>query len=227
MLMKKIFTSMLLMAAAFVASAQNFTVTAFEGTQTLKDGDVIECGYTEGMFGATWDPSIVVECNKDLKLTVTADAEKPAEGAVQFCGLTGQCQRLNGTPETRSNVYTAGSKVPMQLDIIGGNVVEPVNATLKITDGTETVNITVTFVNEEQPEASIKNVAANGIAVRLQGRTLNFNVDTPAEITLYSISGQTAINRRVSGHGSLNLAQLPAGVYIYRAGNKTGKLILR
>lgn len=225
MLMKKVFTSMLLMAAAFVASAQNFTVTAFEGTQTLKDGDVIECGYTESLFGADWDPSIVVECNRNLTLTVTADA--PAGNKIMFCGLTGQCIQLAGIPDTRSNVYTAGTKVPMEFHIAGGNIIEPVDATLKITDGTETVNITVTFVNEEQPEASIKNVAANGIAVRLQGRTLNFNVDTPAEITLYSISGQTAINRRVSGHGSLNLAQLPAGVYIYRAGNKTGKLILR
>ncbi|MDE6144919.1 MAG: T9SS type A sorting domain-containing protein, partial [Muribaculaceae bacterium] len=125
------------------------------------------------------------------------------------------------------NVYTAGTKVPMQLDIMNGDIVEPVNATLKITDGTQTVSITVTFVNEEQTEAGIKNVAANGVAVSLQARTLNFSVDTPAEITLYSISGQAAISRRISGQGSLNLSQLPAGVYIYRAGKKTGKLILR
>lgn len=225
MLMKKLFTSMLLMAAAVVASAQNFTVTAFEGTQTLTDGDVIECGYTEGMFGATWDPSIVVECNQNLTLTVTANA--PAGHKIQFCGITGNCAMLNGSPETRSNVYTAGTKVPMQLDIMNGDIIEPVNATLKITDGTQTVSITVTFVNEEQTEAGIKNVAANGVAVSLQARTLNFSVDTPAEITLYSISGQAAISRRISGQGSLNLSQLPAGVYIYRAGKKTGKLILR
>lgn len=228
MLMKKIFTSMLLMAVAAVASAQNFTVTAFNGTQTLKDGDVIECGYEEDdFFGQNWDPAIEVLCNKNLTLTVTADAEKPAQGAVQFCGLTGSCQRLNGIPEVRSNTYSKGDKVPMALDITSGFIVEPVNATLKITDGTETVNITVTFVAESQEELKIANVAAGGINLSLKGRTLNFNTDSAIDLTLYTISGQSAISRRISGHGSVNLTNLPSGVYIYRAGKKTGKFILR
>lgn len=227
--MKKIFTSLFLMATAMVATAQNFTVTAFEGTKTLKDGDVIECGYEESPygFGYVWDPSIVVTCNKSLTLTVTADAEQPAEGAVQFCGITGNCARLTGTPETRSNTYQAGDKVDMQLDIVGGNVVEPVNATLKITDGQETVNITVTFVSEAQEELAISSVAAKGTQVSVSGRTLHFVSDSAADITLYTISGQSALSRRLNGSGSINLSNLPAGVYIYRAGNKTGKIILR
>lgn len=225
--MKKIFTSLFLMATALVATAQNFTVTAFEGTKTLKDGDVIECGYEEAFPGYfLWDPSIVVTCNKNLTLTVTANADMPAEGAVAFCGITGQCQLLKGTPETRSNAYNAGDKVAMELHT-DGNVVEPVNATLKITDGAETVNITVTFVAESQEELAISSVAAKGTQVRVSGRTLHFVTDTAAELTLYTISGQSAISRRISGTGSLNLTNLPAGVYIYRAGNKTGKIILR
>lgn len=225
MLMKKIFTSMLLMAVAAVASAQNFTVTAFNGTQTLKDGDVIECGYEEGMFGMTWDPAIEVLCNKNLTLTVTANA--PAGNKIQFCGITGNCAMLSGTPETRSNSYKEGDKVPMRLDINPGFIVEPVDATLKITDGTETVNITVTFVAESQEELKIANVAAGGINLSLKGRTLNFNTDSATDLTLYTISGQSAISRRISGHGSVNLTNLPSGVYIYRAGKKTGKFILR
>ncbi len=225
--MKKIFTSLFLMATALMATAQNFTVTAFEGTKTLKDGDVIECGFEEGLFGYTWDPSIVVTCNKALTLTVTANAEKPAEGSVLFCGVTTQCQPLTGTPDTRSNYYQAGDKVPMQLDIQGGNVVEPVNATLKITDGIETVNITVTFVGQPQEELAISSVAAKGTQIRVNGRTLHFVADSAADMTLYTISGQSALSRRLNGTGSINLSNLPAGVYIYRAGNKTGKIILR
>ncbi len=228
MLMKKLFTSMLLMAAAVVASAQNFTVTAFDGAQTLKDGDVIECGYTIDEI-REWNPKVEVLCNKNLTLTVTANA--PAGHKIMFCGITGICKMLDGTPETRSNVYPAGSKIDMQCDIkdMFGDVelVEPVDATLKITDGTETVNITITFVPESQEELSISNVAAKGTAISVQGRTLYFNTDTTADLTLYTISGQAAISRRISGQGSLNLSQLPAGVYIYRAGKKTGKLILR
>lgn len=223
--MKKIFTSMLLMAAAVVASAQNFTVTAFDGTRTLKDGDVVECGYEEGLFGMTWDPAVEVLCNKDLTLTVTANA--PAGHQIQFCGITGACTMLNGTPEKRSNAYMEGNTVPMQLDILGGMIVDPVNATLEITDGTETVNITITFRPEEQEELGIAAVAADGVSVAVTGRTLNFNTDSATDLTLYTISGQSAVSRRISGRGTLNLTNLPAGVYIYRAGKKTGKFILR
>lgn len=226
MLMKKIFTSMLLMVAAFAASAQNFTVTAFDGTRTLKDGDVIECGYEESLFGGwDWDPAIEVLCNKSLTLSVTANA--PAGNKIQFCGITGSCAMLSGTPETRSNTYNEGDKVPMQLDIMSGNIVYPVDATLKITDGTETVNITITFCPESQEELSIADVAADGVKIALKGRTLNYNADSATDLTLYTISGQSAISRRISGHGSLSLTNLPAGVYIYRAGKKTGKFILR
>ena len=223
--MKKIFTSMLLMAAAVVASAQNFTVTAFDGTRTLKDGDVVECGYEDGLFGQTWDPAIEVVCNKNLTLTVTANA--PAGNKIQFCGITGSCAMLAGTPVTRSNSYNEGDKVAMQLDINGGMIIDPVDATLKITDGTETVNITVTFRPEAQEELGIADVAADGINIAVSGRTLNFDTAAPANLTLYTISGQSAVSRRISGHGSLSLTNLPSGVYIYRAGKKTGKFILR
>lgn len=225
MLMKKLFTSMLLMAAAMVATAQNFTVTAFNGTQTLKDGDVIECGYEEGMFGDTWDPSLVVTCNKNMTLTVTANA--PAGNNIKFCGINGSCAMLNGTPDVRSNKYTEGSVVPLMLDKTSGEIVEPVDMTVNITDGAETVNITVTFVNIPQEELSIKNLGAKGTKISASGRTLNFSSDSAVNLTLYSISGQSAFSRRISGNGSINLSQLPAGVYIYRAGTKTGKIILR
>lgn len=225
MLMKKIFTSMLLMAAAVVASAQNFTVTAFDGTRTLKDGDVIECGYEEGgFFGDEWNPEIDVVCNKDLTLTVTANA--PAGHKIQFCGL-GNCVQLTGTPVTRDKACVSGQKESMGIEILGGMIVYPVDATLKITDGIETVNITVTFCPESQEELSIADVAADGVKIALKGRTLNYNADSATDLTLYTISGQSAISRRISGHGSLSLTNLPAGVYIYRAGKKTGKFILR
>lgn len=227
MSMKKIFTSMLLMAAAVVASAQNFTVTAFEGTRILKDGDVVECGYTEmPFFGQAWNPEIEVLCNKDLTLTVTANA--PANQDVDFCGISGNCIPLTGTPDTRSKAYKEGENVPMKLEVHTGSVVtEPFNATLEITDGTETVNITITFRPEAQEELGIAAVAADGVSVAVIGRTLNFNTDSATDLTLYTISGQSAVSRRVSGRGTLNLTNLPAGVYIYRAGKKTGKFILR
>lgn len=231
MLMKKLFTSMLLMAAAMVATAQNFTVTAFNGTQTLKDGDVIECGYEEfenliyGGMQSNWNPSLVVTCHKNLTLSVTANA--PAGNKIQFCGISGVCSMLAGEPITRTNKYAAGDKVDMKLDIEDGEIVEPVDMTVNITDGAETVNITVTFVNIPQEELSIKNLGAKGTKISTSGRTLNFSSDSAVNLTLYSISGQSAFSRRISGNGSINLSQLPAGVYIYRAGTKTGKIILR
>ena len=59
--MKKIFTSFICLAAALVASAQNFTVTGIDGV-TYNDGDVVNIGYTAGQLPGkhNWDPEFAI-----------------------------------------------------------------------------------------------------------------------------------------------------------------------
>lgn len=230
--MKKLFTSMILLGAAVVASAQNFTVTAF-GDQPVKDGDVITCGFTEVIPNVIYnfDPELELHVNAAATITVSATAEPKNDLTVQFCGVTGACAPLKGT-ETRSKAFAAGDVENLRLDISASALTrwnldgEVLPCTVTITDGVTSMTFTVNFTSVDQNEAGIAPIKA-GQSVRVSGKTLHFEVASPARLTLYTISGQTAYSRAISGQGSLNLSNLPAGVYVYRAGSKTGKVVLR
>lgn len=225
MLMKKLFTSLMILAAAVTASAQNFSVTVLG--QPVQNGETVTCGYLSEpslLGGHDWDPEIFVVAGKSATYTVTATAD--AEVLVQFCSFgTTQCEHLGATPLVRSQFLTPGTKAPTAIDIIGGSITQPVTARISVTDGTETITFDVKFINEEQ--AGIDEIGARQNLVTISGRTLKYDINGSADITLYNISGRSVWSHRLSGTGAINLSNIPAGVYVYRAGNSTGKILLR
>lgn len=228
--MKKIFTSFICLAAALVASAQNFTVTGIDGV-TYNDGDVVNIGYTTGQFpGKQWDPELkvnVLEATSSLTkrsvFTVTAYAD--AANIVQFCGLDGNCLMLAGSPVSKSGSYAADQSFFLQIDILNKVFSKPITASVSITDGEETINLTINFLTTEQASIDAPEVAAP--ALTLNGHTLTYNVDSPTNLTLYNISGRAVMNRNVNNSGTISLDGFHAGVYVYRLGTLTGKILVR
>ncbi|MBD5325500.1 MAG: T9SS type A sorting domain-containing protein [Bacteroides sp.] len=222
--MKKIFTSLLMLGAMFAASAQNFTVGSIDGP--VANGATITVGYVvDPLFGEySWDPELTIKANKAGSYTISATAS--VSGVVQFCGFTGNCGILRPS-ESRTGSIGAGQEVPMQLDIMYQESLleKPVSMDVTVTDGSETVSFTVNFVNTEH--AGISDVAVNSVAFRVSGRTLSYSLENPANFTLYNISGRQVMSRSLSGTGSVNLASIPAGVYVYRCGDTTGKIIVK
>ncbi len=228
--MKKIFTSVICLGAALVASAQNFTVTGF-GDTTFNDGDVVNVGYTINERGRyVWDPELTVNIENATSpfgstVTVTAAADTP--NIVQFCGIDGQCNMLTETALSKSKTYSAGTDIDLTIDISAKAeiIAEPIAVTLIITDGVQTTNLTVNFLTSEHAGIAAPEVAES--ALKVYGRTLHFNVESRANLTLYNISGRAMINRNVNHTGSISLEGLPAGVYVYRLGKETGKILVR
>lgn len=223
--MKKILTSLLMMAATLVASAQNFTVTAF-GNQPVANGDNVKCGWTQNLgFANIYNPELMVHLQKNATITVTANGA-PVDGVnAQFCGITGQCVQLTGTPVTRSGKYSAGDAVKLEVDVMMKKVIRPLPVEVTVTDGLDVIKFTVTFVADEQ--TSIAEVGNGGNWLKVNGRTLAYGVEGSSQLTLYTIAGQTALSRSVSGNGSISLSGVPAGVYIYRLADKTGKIVVK
>lgn len=232
--MKKIFTSLMLLATVAVASAQNFTVTG-AGEATYADGDVINVGYTEGARPGTylWDPELSVTVNTAGSLlsnkstyTVTATANVPE--IVQFCGLDGVCNILLDAPVSKSNSYSAGISFPLAIDIAAKREIisSAIEVKVVITDGKETVNLTVNFLPSEH-QAGIETPEVADFGITINGRTLSYNVASRANLTLYNISGRAVLNSNVNGNGTLSLDNLPAGVYVYRLGETAGKILVR
>jgi hypothetical protein len=232
--MKKIFTLIATLACFGAASAANFTVQrGAEGTQTYSDGDVIEVGYTYVDYGGAvnymWDPELYITGEGTVNLTVTGYDD------VQFCG-GGTCSIIGYSDNktiNRTMTMTAGTANALQLDLSmwdyegtgGCPLSEAQEATLKCKMAGETVTITVRFLPSES--AGLKTVEAAGSTIAFSGKTMSYNFSKPTTVNVYGIAGQSAITRRLNGQGTLSLQGLPAGVYIYRAGSRTGKFIVR
>ncbi len=232
--MKKLFTSLTLFGAAvFGVSAQNFTVTGVDDV-AYADGDVVNVGYTPSVVPGryNWDPELVVHVNQatsaitgNSKFTVSVSAN--VDGKIQFCGLDGQCQMVTTAGVSKTGSYMAGSFIPLIIDIANERQMpaEPYVAKVTVTDGVETVNLTVSF--NPEPQAGLATAEVAGSSIRVSNRTLHYTVDGTEGLTLYNISGRSVVNRTVSGTGSINLSGVPAGIYVYRFGALTGKVLVR
>lgn len=220
--MKLFFTSLLMLSVALGASARNFTLSSVKGP--VEDGATIVCGYTEDDGEYIWDPELVLNTNKDGNYTVTASADVP--GLVQFCGITGGCDHLTDTPMSRSGNFSAGRNVPLQLDIdVYDMIPQPVKLDVTVTDGSETVSFSVNFVLSET--GSINSVKTPSGDLHFSGRNLSYALDSSEMFTLYNISGRSIFSRVLAGSGNIHLGSIPSGVYVYRCGNKTGKVIIK
>ena len=226
--MKKLFTSLMLMGLALGASAQSFTVKGFGGTETYQNGDVVNIYPEQLMSGDTpipgyytWDPELEIVANEGCSVTATL---VNTNIIVQFCGLDNQCK--TGKSITKTKYISKGDSELLRIDIaMSSALTEDITSTLFLTDGEGTdVNLTLVF---HKDEAGIQGATVAANRVSMSGRTLNYSVEGSANLTLYTIAGQPAISRRISGQGTLSLKAIPAGVYIYRLGQKTGKLIVR
>ncbi len=212
----------MMFCGALLASAQNFTVSSSQGP--VANGATINCGYIEDDGEFIWDPELKLQTNKSGTYSVTASASVP--DVVKFCGLSEQCEMLTAAPFTRSKEYSAGRTVLIQIDMeLYEKIAQPVVVDVTVTDGDETVSFTVNFLTTET--GAINAVKVPSGSLRFSGRNLSYSLNSAEAFTLYNISGRQVYNRVLSTGGNIYLGNIPAGVYVYRCGNQTGKVILK
>ena len=210
----------MMFCGALLASAQNFTVSSSKGP--VANGASIDCGYIEDDGEYIWDPELTLHTQKDGTYTITATANVP--NLVQFCAITGVCKKVDGT-ETRSGNISANRNIPLQLDIDEYNVIaQPVILDVTVTDGSETIAFTVNFLTSEAGISDVKVPSGN---LRFTGRNFSYALNASEAFTLYNISGRQVYHRMLTANGNIYLGNIPAGVYVYRCGNQTGKVIIK
>ena len=80
--------------------------------------------------------------------------------------------------------------------------------------------------------AGVESIGAALNSVKVNGRELIYDVNGTSQLSLYSLSGKTVINKTVAGNGAISLEGLAKGVYLYRLTNngksvKSAKIIVR
>ena len=232
--MKKFLLSATLLGGAILGvNAQTLTFQ-YQG-QDLEDGaSIVYDGYEEDTMGYDdyvnykIDPKIFILSDIDDYVNITVDSNV----AINLCA-GGLC--TTGTNVEKPNVFLE-SDVPLDLqldydvDSTPGEVVE-----------FPEINLVIKAWYVDYPEVMITlNVKMGGFAgveslisnnnVNINGKVLSYNFNKASDITLYSLSGKTLMQKTVSGNGSINLNSLPAGVYVYKVNgsiSKTGKFIVK
>ncbi|MCH5225366.1 MAG: T9SS type A sorting domain-containing protein [Muribaculaceae bacterium] len=233
---KSLLTIALIAGAAFAANAElNFlhdgeVITgptfSYEGWTYVPVAD--KDGNPTGLYQFKVDPEIylVSDQNATVYINVTANTD------IQLCA-GGDC--ITGDNVTKPEVaLTANVPLNLQFDWLMQGVnqgedieVPEIDATISVTSGTETITLRVSMGGVTAGVESIGTTLNN---ISISGRSLSFDVANSAQLSLYSLSGKTILNKTVAGNGSISLANLPSGVYVYRLTGKTpktGKFIIR
>lgn len=75
--------------------------------------------------------------------------------------------------------------------------------------------------------ATVEGVDSNSDYIRAYGSHLGYNFEKPVETAVFNLAGQPVVKETLQGRGFLELNGLEAGVYIFKAGTRVGKFIIR
>lgn len=219
----------LLLAFALLSGAltANATIDMYMGEQKLADNGTYTFNtITEdpNTGGFMIDPHLSLLSTEDAMVNIEARCTSGQK--IQMC--VGQCENA---PTVRKEDITlqANVKLDLQFEYIDNQVDDqsqlPKNITTVFTiEGDEELSYTLVMNSDGSGIQAIvdrdRNVAyANG--------ELIYDLSKPSKLTLCDTNGRVVLNAAVSGNGSVTLAKLAKGIYIYRLGQNTGKIVVR
>lgn len=241
--MKKFLLSAALISSAIlVGNAQTLTFLDMDqnpiangGTYTFEGWepeDVVDGQFAE-YASVIINPDLYVVSSEDDVITVQATSLTGA--AFQLC-TTNPC--VYSSPEnltlTKDDVDVL-EDVPLSLKLESiytylDEVVDIpyIEILIEAWSNSEPENkISMTLKMGNLDKAGVEKIASQGNVVKILGKTLTYDVTGNSAINIYSLSGKTVVSRNVSGNGSINLGNLPKGVYVYKVAGKTGKFIIK
>ncbi|MDE6192129.1 MAG: T9SS type A sorting domain-containing protein [Muribaculum sp.] len=233
--MKKLTTLLFGVMCAFATNAQDFTCTV--NGQTVEDGGTVTVGYTYGLDGAPFwvsKPAISLTSSEDLSCLIKTSCQPGTP--VKFCyGVCKDASLENGF-DVISYDFNLKANEAEKLDIeyedftAADESVVPEKSSVDVIVSVklrQRFHFTIVF-DGKATAAGIDNVADNGNFVNLAaGNILEYNVPAGTKLDVYSLNGATVIERTINGHGSLSLDRLAPGVYLYKAGELSGKVLVK
>lgn len=228
--MKKIFTLSLLCLLSVAAAKAQLKIT--NGTQEISNGDIVT-------FNATEIAEIpVVECSPNDPTITNVSGERGTLKVVvkknslfdsfDWCGITTQCQPMQSGTETRTAELANGDYRGLALHAnFTFGTYATYSATVTVSfNGTPFCTFMAQYVYADP--AGIEAVSADGASsVRPAGSDLRYSLAGNALRTLdvYAADGRLVRTATVQGKGSLSLAGMPKGTYIYSV-REAGKKVL-
>lgn len=237
--MKRIITFFSAIALVATLSAQE--ISAVYNGKKIEDGATLTVNGFENL-GGVWqsNPEITLTVSDDMAVALKASY---TDSHIQFCpepeGELGACiqPKKQGELLVAEKEFNLGSNKNVDLKIhwtdditnIGAANCPSVNTSVAFSVVYKLKTVySFTLVFDSSYTAGIDNVAGDGSFVNLAaGNILEYNVPAGTKLDVYSLNGATVIERTVNGHGSLSLDRLAPGVYLYKAGSLSGKVLVK
>lgn len=160
--------------------------------------------------------------SSQISLVCKSDGE-----SVQMCA-GGACEQ--GKTIKKTLKINGGKTVPLQFEYMAtlpkDAAVPKIVCTFEAQDGTYAdTKITMTVVLNGE-NGGIEAIV-NGYELYSDAEGVHYNVEGARQLALYGITGMKVLQRTVSGSGVIATGEIPAGIYVYTLGNKSGKIIVR
>ena len=223
--MKKFFTLCCCALFGSMLAQAQISITC-DGVE-VKEGDVLTFYAAEDDFGdytagPLMDPNFKNTTDQAFDITVKVKTSDNAKnGGLNWCGITMQCQDIKGGSEERTGTLKPGGfGLNMQLHgVFQKDNFKTYEASVTVYKGMEYVSsFKEVFVYDGKDHTGIDHVSASQ-PVCFDGQALRYSFDTEATrtLTLYGIDGKQVRTEVLSqGNGSVSLAGLKGGVYVYR-----------
>ena len=233
--MKKSLLFIFLLSGAMLGKAQ--TLTFYNEGQPIENGsEVVSSRYNEMIaeYGKQLklEPAITLTSSADAEVgTVHVTLKSLDQHSVGICVWEGGCVNAGENNEwtvLKSNnaKLSADTPVDMIIEYLGegsnpitfGTVITVKAEVSAWYEGNEASKISFTLVMKNPDLDRVDEVTAASPVVRAEAGTLVYSLPCEsAELSLYSIGGVQALAQHLSGsEGTVSLAGLTAGLYIYR-----------
>ena len=199
---------------------------SYIGTNWLLDPELVLFTETAGNY------TIEVSSNiNDLRLCTLREAGNLATGTCETDKPVLTKSPVVMTSDDERDLHlTFEDQVPYEADATYD--FPAINATIKVwnlENPDEVYSITLNMGGFEAT-AGVESLIDGGNSVVFAGNVLSYDLPSASSLNVYSLSGKVVVNKTVSGNGSISLANLPKGIYVYKISgkiNKTAKIVIR
>lgn len=228
--MKKLYISLFSALIAFGASARELTFYLGD-TKIAKDANIeyndITIDTTDGFQAVAMEPKLylssdIFSANIEVKATCTSGQE------IQICA-GGEC--TPGTTVTKDKVkIQTNEKLDLEFHYrvdLGMDEEVPTVTTIFEAKDTKYPDATYTSFTLIMGKTAGVQVIENNTDITVTPAGLVYTLNVPTTLAIYDITGKQALNTQLQGTGVVDTSSLVKGIYIYRAGNTSGKFIVK
>lgn len=180
-----------------------------------------------GMVEVSFEPDLYL-WSDIFTNTVTLTANCVSGQAIQLCA-GGDC--VSAESVTKENIkLTTNQKLFLQFEYIaelGENEVVPEVVTEISAVDTKYENIKADITVVLNSSSGVTSIYVNDSSFKAVAGAISYDFASLTEVNLYSLSGERILTSVVEGCGQISTTALASGLYLYKAGNKSGKIYIR